>query len=325
MLNNEIILSDQIAMIARLARGSIGKSLALYHKVFDEWGDAAKRLEDEVKHHNDLEKNMERHFDTIETQRQQLAKQVDTLKEQNARLNEALLDTREANDELREELSKALKKQSDETERADSNFRNLTAAQVDLGKVCRELDGMRRVIDGYQQDVRTLTDQLATARAKSAGLSDELARVRNAYEPTAVSWTALQHEGERIKLLQRNENQKHTIEGLRNELAELQKEARDFKQRLEAERGKPGPVQDLYRNAQLEVRLVNGGAVEVLEYGAPGQHSRLRSTTEVVDLRTKVARREVELSRWQRKASVTEYDQWNRVLTRHNNVPVKVN
>jgi hypothetical protein len=179
-----------------------------------------------------------------------------------------------------------------------------------------------------------LSGQPITAKGKSAELTTALANATVRYAeaelqakqvaaqttaPTFATVAKLNYD----TLMALHDNQKQTIE-------KYQKKVRDLEERLEVERGKCGPVRDLYKDAKLEVRLLNDGVVEVLEYPADGalDPRRLRQTRALTDWRTKVARREVELARWEPSmgllcAAVTEYDQWNGVLNCYNDVPVK--
>ena len=256
-------------------------------------------------------------------------------------------------DELREELAKVLKKQSDETERADSHFRDYQRVCQERAKLEREASGLECLLNAarganqsYEATITNYMEEVRKLKEKTQQYDTDIT-ARNA----DVRWLSKEREElkEKLEALHNcNDNQGDTIAKLidarnylqrkleqmtqRNDnqsvyITEYQQEVRQLKEQLETEKAKVGPERDIYKDSKLEVRLLNDGVVEVLEYPADSAASprRLRQTRGLIDWRTKVARREVELTRWVRTASITEYDQWNGVLARHNNVPVKVN
>jgi len=150
-------------------------------------------------------------------------------------------------------------------------------AKVFLGRI-NGLHAECSKLEKQRDEMRTALGNATVRYAEAELQAKQVAAQTTA--PTFATVPKLNYD----TLMALHDNQKQTIE-------KYQKKVRDLVERLEAERTKVGPAQDLYKDAKLEVRLLNDGVVEVLEYGAPGQHSRLRSTTEVVDLRTKVARR----------------------------------
>lgn len=238
----------------------------------------------------------------LSTTYDELRKEVEALKGQNASLNEALLGTQEVvtendrlreteNDRLREiaklgehvkhqlriiddlrnDLGKALKKQSDETERADYAAHKLAAAQVEIGKLSDELAHVRNEHNLRREEIAKLEHRNDNQSHIIKGLREELGRLQQGCPMVPKT------QYDSLKVM--HANQKQTIERCHRQIDELAAQ-------LEVERTKVGPVQDLYRDAKLEVRLLSNGVVQVLEYGG-GSRPRLRTTRTLVDWRVK--------------------------------------
>lgn len=150
---------------------------------------------------------------------------------------------------------------------------------------------------------------------------DGLKRMYN----TNVRWLSKEREElkEKLESLQNcNSNQYTSIKG-------YQERVRQLREQLEAEKAKVGPVQDTYKDSKLEVRLLNDGEVQVLEYPANNAASprRLRKTHALVDWRTKATRREVSIDdvdfkNMQVLGTITEYGPGRTPLSVFRGVPI---
>lgn len=273
----------------RCLQGVVDIQTKLFHAVPTPGYDLATRLE-----------RQRRTIDDYRAEVDKLLRQLNELTDQRDRLAAELRDVRKALAAKTLDCNDAANKLAEKTQQYDTD---ITARNADVRWLSKEREELKDQLDKQAKVFLLRCDGLVDLTNKMERQINDLVQQRDS-------------------LKRCNDNQSGFIR-------EYQEEVRKLREQLEAEKAKVGPVQDIYKDSKLEVRLLNDGEVQVLEYPAnlAASPRRLRKTHALVDWRTKVAHREVSINdvdfkKGQVLGTITEYGPGRTLLSVFTGVPI---